>query len=128
MFKRSRRKIVAAILSVLVLLLLGTFGIIYLASYAEMTSENRRLLEQYAESYTLNEEPKTERADAGKTPPAPGERPVKPPMLELSTFYSVAVSEDGTVLKIDTADVSTLSEDALTALAVSAIELSLIHI
>ena len=122
MFKRSRRKIVAAILSVLVLLLLGTFGIIYLASYAEMTRENRRLLEQYVESYTLNEEPKTERADAGKTPPAPGERPVKPPMLELSTFYSVAVSEDGTVLKIDTADVSTLSEDALTALAVSAIE------
>lgn len=45
MFKRSRRKIVAAILSVLVLLLLGTFGIIYLASYAEMTRENRRLLE-----------------------------------------------------------------------------------
>lgn len=122
MFKRSRRKIVAAILSVLVLLLLGTFGIIYLASYAEMTSENRRLLEQYVESYALNEEPKTERADAGKTPPAPGERPVKPPMLELSTFYSVAVSEDGTVLKVDTADVSTLSEDALTALAVSAIE------
>lgn len=79
MFKRSRRKIVAAILSVLVLLLLGTFGIIYLASYAEMTSENRRLLEQYAESYTLNEEPKTERADAGKLLRLPANAPSNRP-------------------------------------------------
>lgn len=53
MFKKSRRKIVAAILSVLVLLLCGTFCIIYLASYAEMTNENRRLLEQYVDAYTL---------------------------------------------------------------------------
>ena len=49
MFKQSRRKIVAAILSVLVLLLFGTFCTIYLASYADMTSENREMLEIFVE-------------------------------------------------------------------------------
>ena len=37
MFKKSRRKIVAAILSVLIMLLVGTFLIIYISSYVEMT-------------------------------------------------------------------------------------------
>ena len=53
MFKQSRRKIVAAILSVLVLLLFGTFCTIYLASYADMTSENREMLEIFVEAYSL---------------------------------------------------------------------------
>lgn len=45
----------AAILSVLVLVLLGTFGVIYLASYVEMTRENRQLLRQYVDGYVLGE-------------------------------------------------------------------------
>ena len=53
MFKQSRRKIVAAILSALVLLLCGTFCTIYLASYAEMTGENQRLLQQYVDAYSI---------------------------------------------------------------------------
>lgn len=53
MFKKTRRKIVAAILSVLVLLLFGTLCVIYLASYGEMTNENRALLEQYVNAYSL---------------------------------------------------------------------------
>ena len=57
MFKQSRRKIVAAILSVLVLLLFGTFCTIYLASYADMTSENREMLEIFVEAYSLPGEP-----------------------------------------------------------------------
>ena len=55
MFRKSRWKIVAAILSVLVLLLFGTFGVIYLASYVEMTNENRHLLEKYVDNYSLQE-------------------------------------------------------------------------
>ena len=56
MFRRSRWKIVTAILSVLVLLLFGTFCVIYLASYVEMTNENRQLLAQYVDNYALPEE------------------------------------------------------------------------
>ena len=51
--KKKYRKIVAAILSVLVLLLFGTVCVIYLASYMEMTNENRRYLKQYVEAYTI---------------------------------------------------------------------------
>ena len=112
MFKKSRRKIVAAILFVLVLLLFGTFCVIYLASYVDMTSENRALLKQYVDAYVL---PGTFEGDRAKD--AWGDPHGKPPMLELSTFYSVAMSKDGQVLKVDNADLSTITEDALTALA-----------
>lgn len=119
MFKKSRRKIVAAILSVLVLLLLGTFGIIYLASYAEMTQENRDLLEQYVATYNVTgmtnpespEIPDNKEKDNRENPP------MKPPRLELSTFYSVAISKNDEVLKVDTADISTFDQDALVSLA-----------
>lgn len=83
---------------------------IYLASYMEMTSENRSLLEEYVNSYSL----------AGmihRHPADPGNMREGPPMLELSTFYSVAITDDGQVLKVDTADVSSLDEDQLTTLA-----------
>lgn len=40
MFKQSRRKIVAAIMSVLVLLWVGTLGVIYTSSYIEMSKRN----------------------------------------------------------------------------------------
>lgn len=120
MFKKSRNKIVAAILSVLILLLFGTFCIIYLASYAEMTNENKELLEEYVNSYTI---PGMDLGAPGGGPETgKGRSPGEPPMLELSTFYSVAVSKSGEVLKVDTADVSTFSEDALTELAEEIIE------
>ena len=83
---------------------------IYLASYMEMTSENRSLLEEYVNSYSL----------AGmihRHPADPDNMREGPPMLELSTFYSVAITDDGQVLKVDTADVSSLDEDQLTTLA-----------
>lgn len=123
MFKSSKRKIVAAILSVLVVLLFGSFCVIYLASYAQMTNENRQLLEQYVEEYSLRgrdlaaEDPK-----AGQKEKDPGHPPAEPPALELSTFYSVAISKNGQVLKVDAADISTLDEDALTQLALAVIE------
>lgn len=116
--KKKYRKIVAAILSVLVLLLFGTVCVIYLASYMEMTNENRRYLKQYVEAYTIPGAP----GQDGREEPLREARPGRPPMLELSTFYSVAVSESGEVLKTDTADVSTISEDALTELAAAIIK------
>lgn len=115
MFKKSRWKIVIAILSVLVVLLFGTFCVIYLASYVEMTNENRQLLTEYVDNYTLPEEGHKEMPDpewhGGAGPSG------RPPRMELSTFYSVVISPEGQVLKVDTADVSTLDEEALSDLA-----------
>lgn len=115
MFKRTRRRILAAILLVLVVVLGGTFVVIYLASYADMTHENRGLLEQYVKEYTY---PETTRADPPSQPQPPQDAPhIGPPRLQLSTFYSVAIAPDGTVLKVDTAEISTISSDALIELA-----------
>ncbi len=120
MFKKSKRKIIGALLAVLVILLFGTMCVIYLASYAEMTRENRSLLEQYVSDYTLEE--KTGKPALGRPEGAPHRRPFNPPRLELSTFYSVAVSKNGQILKVDTADVSTIEEESLTQLAADIIE------
>lgn len=132
MFKRSKRKIVAAILSVLVLLLVGTLCVIYAASYIDMTNENQEMLRQYVQSYTLPGNGGTDNTAAGSpgtgnfAPIRPREPPNdpkdKPPMLELSTFYSVALAEDGEILKADTADLSTFTEGELSALALEILE------
>lgn len=124
MFKRTRRRIVAAILLVLLVVLGGTFGVIYLASYADMTHENRGLLEQYVEAYTYPEgaDPNIWSTAQNDTPPPQDTPHAGPPRLELSTFYSVAVASDGTVLKVDTAKVSTISEASLIDLAQRIIE------
>lgn len=117
MFKKSKRKIVASIMLILVLLLAGTFCTIYLASYRDMTEENRDLLNRYVESYVY---PK---AENGEGPDIQGERDErgdprgKHPMLELSTFYSVVFSPEGEVLAVDNGDVSAYSEAELTRLA-----------
>ena len=51
MFKKSRRKIVASIMSVLVLLWVGTLGVIYTSSYFEMKNQNEQMLQTHAEIY-----------------------------------------------------------------------------
>lgn len=162
MFKKSRRRIVAVILSLLVVLLFGTFCVIYLASYADMTKENRSLLEQYVASYSLPgsqedsqemtelrnplsgdsstgsssgssaplaDEPPADDLPADDLPAVPDRsaggrsaHPGEPPMLELSTFYSVAVSKEGQVLKVDTADIAGFDEEALKDLALEILE------
>lgn len=54
MFKKSKRKIVAAIMSALALLFLGTLAVIYVSSYREVSSRNRDMLERYAQLYPMN--------------------------------------------------------------------------
>lgn len=121
MFKRSRVKIVAAIMFVLVLLLFGTFCVIYISSYVDVTNENREMLRQYVDSYRLpgTDDPGTGTNDPGAERGRRGleSRPDMPPMAELSTFYTVAISNSGEVLNVDTADISAYSEDQLTELA-----------
>lgn len=104
MFKQSRRKIVAAIMSVLVLLWVGTLGVIYASSYFEMSKQNREMLQAHAQMYNL---PKSFEEMLPPSRPAPGgNHDFKPgfnpesPKFQLTTFYSVAVSYDGKVLEI----------------------------
>lgn len=122
MFKKSRHKIIAAIMFVLILLLFATFCIIFIAGYTDMTTENRQLLKQYADTYTLPGEKNTENPPVPREKGIPGGHPKEPPMLELSTVYSAAISKSGETLAADTADVSAYSEEELLALAGEIIE------
>lgn len=100
MFKKSRRRIVVSIMSVLVLLWVGTLGVIYGSSYFEMEKQNERMLQTHAQMYELPE------AFRGEIPPAPPvpdrgfDRDFDPnsSKFRLSTFYSVALSYEGEVL------------------------------
>ncbi len=101
MFKKSRRKIVAAIMSVLVLLWSGTLSVIYASSYFEMKKQNEQMLQAHAEMYIL---PQSINGFPSGRPLPGGNHGVKPgfdpesPKFQLSTFYSVAVSYDGDIL------------------------------
>lgn len=121
MFKRSRRKIVAAIMSILVVLWVGTLGVIYTSSYFEMKKQNRQMLQAHAQMYTLSQSFE-EMVPPGR--PMPGGNPgFKPgfdpesPKFQLSTFYSVALSYDGDVLAISNDPPTVYSNEKLEHLA-----------
>ena len=123
MFKQSRRKIVAAIMSILVVLWVGTLGIIYASSYFEMKNQNEQMLQAHAQMYVLP--PHFE----GMGRPMPGgDHGFKPgfdpeaPKFQLSTFYTVAISYDGKVLEIKNDPATVYSDDALEQMAKNIIE------
>ena len=121
MFKKSRRKIVAAIMSILVLLWVGTLGVIYTSSYFEMSKQNQEMLQAHAEMYILPQ------GFDGMMPPSKprpnGNHGVDPqsPMFQLSTFYTVAISYDGEILEIKNEPSTVHSDDDLKELAQSVI-------
>lgn len=127
MFRRSRKKIILSIMGSLILLFAITLSVIMLASYREMRQQNTEMLERYIEMYSLDQQPgrqdepglmpdgqngpDMERPDQGK-PPRDEKRD-----FQLSTFYSVAFAEDGTVLAIDNGEKQIYSEEELTGIA-----------
>ena len=119
MFKKSRRKIVAAIMSVLVLLWVGTLGVIYASSYIEMSRRNEAMMSAHAEMYTLS----NPFGDIPPIMPKPDEDNrfdpgfAETPMFQLSTFYTVAMSYDGSVLEIKNNQPNVHSDNDLKKLA-----------
>lgn len=120
MFKKSKRKIVAAIMSILVLLWVGTLGVIYASSYFEMAKQNEQMLKAHADMYEL------EQASKEMTPPdklrPDGNRGfdrgfAESPRFQLSTFYSVAVSYDGDVIEVKNESPTVHTDDDLKKLA-----------
>lgn len=125
MFKKSRRKIVAAIMSILVLLWVGTLGVIYTFSYAEMRSQTEQMLKAHAEMYDIPQS-----ADGMKPPLKPfhsGDHRFDrdfedSPRFQLTTFYTVAVSYDGETLEIKNEQQGVHSDDELKELALKIID------
>lgn len=104
----------------LILLFVITLAVILLASFREVRRKNTEMLEHYVAMYS------PEQVSASQTAPSEdtGQRPEwrEPPMDErpayrLSTFYSVARTDDGTVLAVDDGSRDVYSEEELIRLA-----------
>ena len=121
MFRRSRRKIVAAIMSILVLLWVGTLGIIYASSYFEMKKQNEQMLQAHAQMYDLPNTFDQMMPPNGPRPDGnPGFKPgfdPESPKFQLSTFYSVAVSDKGEILEIKNDSPTVYASDDLARMA-----------
>lgn len=124
MFKKSRQKIVAAIMSILVCLFLGTLAVIYISSYVEVSDRNFQMLAQHAEMYLLTDHMEGDGFKDfphGGIEPMPGGDPGKrfdeDPFFRLTTFYSVAVSNEGEILATDIGDRETYEEETLQSYA-----------
>ena len=121
MFKKSRRKIVAAIMFVLMLLWVGTLGIIYASSYFEMKKQNEQMLLAHAQMYNLPNAFDQMMPPNGPRPDGnPGFKPgfdPESPKFQLSTFYSVAVSDKGEILEIKNDSPAVYTSDGLARMA-----------
>lgn len=98
MFRKSRWKIVASLMSVLIVLWVGMLTVIYAFSYYDMLKHNRKMLAEHAALYSLEHPPE----DVAPAKPAPhmGTPHVSElPEFKLATFYSVAISYDGKILE-----------------------------
>ena len=82
-------------MSVLVLLWVGTLGVIYASSYFEMSKQNKAMLKTHAQMYSLSHQIEEK---------APPEKPFpnfeQTPSFRLSTFYTVAIDYSGRVIEI----------------------------
>lgn len=156
MFRKSRIKIVALLIAILLLTLLGTIAVIYGVSYREMSQENRGMLELYAREYLENDGLPDSGPSEGESPEddieasaidsnaqrksvwedsfdaseiasgdlteTDGSYGISRRRLELSTFYSVVFSADGSALQVNNDDPSQMSNEVLTELAKSFLE------
>lgn len=120
MFKKSQRRIVATIMSILVCLFLGTLAVIYTSSYFEVANTNFDMLTRHAQTYVLTDHVQHDRIDdlpPGWMEPLPGKdhggKPFNTPAFQLSTFYSVAVADNGQILATDIGDRKVYDEATL---------------
>ncbi len=126
MFRRSRKKIILAIMVSLILLFAVTLSVIMVASYHEIRQQSSEMLERYVELYSLDRQPETEKGpdlkpgSQGLSGPGPGQGDLPPdlgPGFQLSTFYSAAFLEDGTALSVNDGANGLYSEDELISIA-----------
>ncbi|MBQ7994376.1 MAG: HAMP domain-containing histidine kinase [Solobacterium sp.] len=111
MFHKTKKKIIASIIGSLVLLFAVTLASIILSEYYAYKRQNTEMLDRYVEIYSLEQPPGSE---PELLPPPEGSIPPGDDSLyQLSSFYSVAFSEDGSVMRIDAGRNGLYSESRL---------------
>lgn len=105
----------------LILLFAMTLAVILLASFGEIRHKNVEMLERYVAEYSLDEvmnkqskaDLPVEKTMGRREPPPSNERSD----YQLSTFYSVALSDEGKVLAVDNEGGDTYQEEELVQIA-----------
>ncbi len=113
MFKKTRRRIILSIMGSLTSLFIITLSVILFASFSQMKRENMEKLERYSNMFLLENQKNAEDSHANE-PPAP-------PNYQLSVFYSVAFSNDGSVLEVNEGDNKLYEKEELVSLAKEAL-------
>ena len=135
MFKKTKRRIVFAIVSSLLVLMTVTLSVIFVSNRIALRRENAEMLERYVSQYTLDEQPAdaypdkpsykpdrkpdAEGENNSSAPPEPKKREKNEPAFRLSTFYSAAYATDGEVLAVHNGNNELQSEQDLLDLTVS---------
>lgn len=123
MFRKSKIKIVASIMTIMTLIIAGTFGVIYFSSYREMSDKDERMMEQYARIHSensalSNHDDNGAREQNGDSPPP---KPEDERAYEAASMYSVSFDKSGKVKKVDNSSQSMTNAD-LTILAKTALK------
>lgn len=101
MFKQTRLKIVIAIIALLVCIFAGSITAICGVGYSAANKRSFELLNDYTENYQLTPSDFTGDENPGGEDGDSSEKPNETPVFRLSTFYSVALDDNGNVLKIE---------------------------
>lgn len=125
MFKRSRKKIVAAIMSILILLWFGMLAVIYVSSYFEMSKQNKEMLRTHADMFVLAKQ--QDNHYLNKPKPADNKPDKEHPFadssrFQLSTFYTVAISYNEQILETKNDQQSLYSDEDLEKLALKIVD------
>lgn len=118
LFARSRRRIVAVVMAVLVALFAAALIAIYSFSYAEVYGRNVRALESYAATYQADRVP-PDLARPGAQP-----RPDREPIdrfRNVAPFYAVLFDAEGGVVTVEHGGSNAYTDDELVALAEAAL-------
>ena len=137
MFKKTKRSIVFAVVGSLLALMAVALTTIFVSNHLALQRENKEILHTYVERYTLDEKPDAPKKDSAPdwkpdAPPEEGNAPPMPPeddrfrknepAFRLSTFYSVAFAQDGSVLAVQNGNENLQSEESLLELAASVLK------
>lgn len=115
MFKKSRNRIVAAIMGILAVLWITTLAVIYTSSYIEMSQKNERMLEMHTEMYTPRRTEENMPKKPARTDRDRFEKDM--PGFKLSTFYTAVINENGKVIELNNEQPELHSDDFLKTLA-----------
>ena len=102
----------------IIILFAVTLSVILLASFREIRQKNLDMLERYVEDYSIdNKEKNRNNKDLELE-----KKPNKNSDYQLSTFYSVAISNNGSVLAVDNGNKELYNNDKLTQIAKSILD------